>query len=108
MVRVLYIVLLSASLLKGDAFENNCIECHPNNFQFKMFMKRYTMTYSSEDKIKKAIFQYLKKPTTEKSVMPFGFLNRFGVKGESFLDNEDLKEMIDIYYKRYNIKDRIY
>ena len=108
MVKIILICLFLISASNADKFEKNCIECHPNSMQFNMFMKRYTMKYSSEDRIKKAIFQYLKNPSAETSVMPFGFLNRFGIKGESFLEDEDLREMVDIYYQRYNIKDKIY
>ncbi len=108
MVKIILICLFLISLANANKFEKNCLECHPNSFQLDMMMKRYTIKYSSEVKIKRAIFEYLKNPSEKKSVMPFGFIRRFGIKGESFLEDEDLQEMIDIYYKQYNIKDKIF
>ncbi len=73
-----------------------------------MFMKKYTLKYSSEVKIKKAIFEYLKNPSIEKSVLPYGFLNRFGIKEKSSLEDKELNKMVDIYYEKFNIKSKIY
>lgn len=108
MVKVLYIFLLLASISYANSFENNCLKCHQNEFQLHMFMKKYSLKYSSERVIKKAVFDYLKNPTFKSSVLPFGFLNRFGIKNKTQLNDEELKEMINIYYLRYNIEDRIY
>lgn len=71
-------------------------------------MKKYTLKYSSETKIKKAIFDYLQEPSYEKSILPVGYINRFGIKEETMLDDKILKEMIDIYYKQFNLKSKIY
>lgn len=73
-----------------------------------MMMKKYTLKYSSEDKIKESLFEYLKNPTRESSVLPFGYINRFGIKERTSLDDETLSDMIDIYYKEFNIKSKIY
>jgi hypothetical protein len=71
-------------------------------------MKKYTLKYSSERRIKEAIYSFLKKPTYEASVLPYGFLQRYGIKNKSQLQDKELHKMIDIYYNRYNIKSRIY
>ena len=106
--KLLLLIFLLSSILNASEFEENCLRCHNNNFQFQMFMKRYTLKHSSENRIKKAIFDYLKEPSYSTSLLPFGFLNRFGIKEKTTLDDETLKKMIDIYYKEYNIRSKIY
>ena len=108
MVKILISMIILSSFLNASAYEKNCLSCHDNYFKFNMMMKKYTVKYSSEKKIKKAIFDYLQNPSYETSVLPFGYLNRFGIKEESFLEDKVLKDMIDIYYKEFNLKNKIY
>jgi hypothetical protein len=35
--------------------------------------------------------------------MPLGFLSRFDIKDKTKLNDEELKEAIDIYYEKYNL-----
>lgn len=102
--KVLIIVIFSTTL-HSDAFDKNCIECHQRDRQLNMFINRYTLKYSSPRRIKEAIFRYIKNPTSKTSVMPRGFLNRWGLKKKSFLSDIEIKKSIDDYYKRYNIRD---
>jgi Ca2+-binding EF-hand superfamily protein len=85
----------------GNSFEQNCKECHIAQSQLEMFMSRYILKYSSEKEVKKAIIHYLKNPIEKNSVMPQGFLNRFGVKEKSTLSENELKNAVDVYYKMY-------
>jgi hypothetical protein len=68
-----------------------------------MFIAKYTLKHSNEEDIKKAIFDYLKDPQAKNSVMPFGFINRWGVKEKIDLSDDILKKSIDQYYKKYNM-----
>lgn len=108
MVKILLLILFLTTLVDASSFEQNCLNCHAKDFKFAMMMKRYTQKHSSEQKIKEAIFDYLKNPSAEKSVLPFEYINKFGVKEKTTLDDVTLREMIDIYYKTFNIKDKIY
>lgn len=108
MVKILFITIIFINSLCATEFETNCLTCHMQEFKFKMFMKKYTIKYSSEKRIKKAIFKYLKNPEYQTSVLPFGYLRRFGIKEKTNLADKDLKDMINIYYNKYNIKSRIY
>jgi hypothetical protein len=72
--------------------------------QLNIFMHRYTIKYSSEVRIKEALFKYMKNPQASSSVMPMGFLNRWGVKKPTTLSDKALKEAIDEYYRLYNLK----
>lgn len=71
-------------------------------------MKKYTLKYSSEERIKKAIFEYLKDPTYDKSILPLEYLKKFGIKKKSELDDKTLKKMIDIYYNKFNLSSKLY
>ncbi|MCW8895805.1 MAG: hypothetical protein OQK48_04235 [Sulfurimonas sp.] len=108
MVRTTIFIILFSSILGASSFEQNCLNCHGDDFKFNMMMKKYTLKYSSEKKIKKAIFEYLKNPTFEKSILPVGYLNRFGIKEKTSLDDKLLKEMIDVYYDKFNMNSKLY
>jgi len=108
MVRSLLIIILWISTLNASSFEENCLTCHSNDFKFKMMMKKYTLRYSSENRIKESLFEYLKHPTKETSVLPLGYITRFGLKKKTSLDDETLRNMVDIYYEEFNIKSKIY
>ncbi len=101
------LIFIQTTQLTANSFETNCKKCHFQTRQLQMFISKYTLKYSSEHKIKEAIFKYLKNPTKDNSVMPVGFLNRFGIKEKSNLDDNELKNAIDIYYKEYNLKNII-
>ena len=108
MVKITLLALSLVTLLSASSFEENCLNCHSRDFKFAMMMKKYTQKYSSERKIKEAIFEYLKNPSADKSVLPYEYINRFGVKEKSTLDDATLREMIDIYYIMFTMKERIY
>ncbi|MDX9742924.1 MAG: hypothetical protein RBT59_03830 [Arcobacteraceae bacterium] len=97
---IIFTFLISHSLFGGN-FEKNCLECHFATEQLKMFLERYEEKYGSEKEVKKAIFEYLKNPKKENSIMPNGFLRRFGVKEKSTLSDKELKSTVEIYYQMY-------
>jgi hypothetical protein len=97
------LIILFLSVLSADTFDENCRTCHKQERQLQMFMARYTLKYSNEEDVKKAIYKYLKNPDSKNSIMPFGFINRWGVKEKSDLDDKRLKEAINLYYKKYNL-----
>jgi len=103
--QIIYLlVIILPSLTYSNSFEKNCLNCHFQEAQLERFIYKYTLKYSSQKRIENAIFEYLKYPTREKSVMPSGFLNRFGIKEKTILNDDELKKSIHKYYKRYNIK----
>ena len=102
-IKIILITLIPISIW-ANSFEKNCLNCHFQQIQLQIFMSKYTLKYSSQEKIEKAIFDYIKNPSKETSVMPFGFLRRFGIKEETTLDDIELKKAINGYYKQYNLK----
>ena len=102
-IKFLILTLLPISIY-ANSFEKNCLSCHFQEIQLERFIYKYTLKYSSQKRIEDAIFNYLKNPTQDSSIMPFGFINRFGIKEKSTLGNIELKKAINEYYKKYNIK----
>ena len=93
-----------STYLIANPYETNCIYCHKDKKELKYFMTNYTLLYSSEKKIKKAMFNFLKNPTSNKSVTPYEYIIKHGFKEKSKLSDKDLKDAINTYYDKYNIK----
>ena len=101
------IFILFANILFANTFSKNCLSCHSDSKELKIFMSKYTLKYSSEKRIKNAIFRFLKSPTSNKSIMPYSFIVKYGFKDESNLDDEKLKKAIDTYYLKYKLNNFI-
>ncbi|MBN2826337.1 MAG: hypothetical protein JXQ76_13485 [Campylobacterales bacterium] len=101
-----YFNLLAALsiLASANSYEANCKSCHTMEQQLNIFMHRYTLKYSSPKRIKQALFTYMKNPQATNSIMPMGFLNRWGVKKPSSLSDQELQEAIEEYYRLYNLQ----
>lgn len=102
----LFLMLLFCAEAASE-FEKNCLSCHGDDFKFNIIMKKYTLKYSSEAKIKKAMFEYLKEPSFERSILPLEYIKKFGIKQKSSLDDDNLKEMLDVYYEKYNLSSKL-
>ena len=108
MVRNLFcIFILSCSLYaKGekDTYEKNCVKCHDRlSVSIDKYFYRYLLKYSSEKDVKEAMFDYLKNPTIEKTIMSESLVKRFGIKRKTKLSDEKLEEALDSYWDRYKI-----
>lgn len=101
-----FIVLLAfGDLFAGDdIFEKNCVACHKGQaVSLENLFYRYLLKYSSEKRVKEALMDYMKNPDYFKSVMPQGYINRYGIKIPSKLKDEDLKKAIDMYWEKYKL-----
>ena len=107
MVRLLLSISILSTFIFANTFTTNCLSCHNNKKELKLFMANYTLKYSSERNIKNAIFRFLNNPTSYRSIMPYYFIKENGYKSKSNLNDTDLKKAIDIYYKKYKINNFI-
>ena len=106
--KLLIILLISASLT-ANSLQNNCLKCHnQNNLPDSLIYKRYLQIYSSKTRIKKAMLNYLKNPNQNSSIMPKEFFKKFLIKPKSTLSDENLTKNIDEYIKKYDIQKRLY
>lgn len=108
MVRVFLIFsLLCLFLLAKDeksVYETNCVRCHNKiPVAIDKYFYRYLLEYSSEEDVKKAMFDFLKNPTEETTVMPESFIKRFGIKKKTKLKDEELKKALDSYWEKYKV-----
>ncbi len=108
-IKILFVVMLWLSSAKAhDAFEKHCVACHaklPASLERIFF--NYLLVYSSQKDTKEAIIYYLKSPDKDISLMSDLFLDTFGVKKATKLDDKTLKKAIDIYWEKYNVMDKI-
>lgn len=109
MVRIFLIVAIllfsaNATKIKKDIYQTNCIKCHKKlPVSIDKYFYRYLLKYSSERNVKNAMYEYLKKPSKNMTIMPEAFIKRFGVKKKTKLSDEKLKEALDIYWEKYKV-----
>jgi len=96
--------MILSTLHAQDAFERNCVTCHkalPATLQ-EMF-KRYLLVYSSETHVKAGIKHYLMYPSKDMSAMSDLFVDTYGIKDKTYLNQKELNEAIDIYWEKYKV-----
>jgi len=104
---VLFIALISG-VFSQDAYERNCVECHkelPTSLQ-QMF-KKYLLLYSGEENVKAGLKHYLLYPSKSISVMSELFIDNYGIKKKSMLNDEELTEAINIYWEKFKVFDKL-
>ncbi|MEA1956050.1 MAG: hypothetical protein U9N02_06110 [Campylobacterota bacterium] len=109
MVGKLFLILsIFIVCLNGDMYEKNCVSCHKKlPVSIDKYFYRYLLKYSSKKDTKEAMMKYLTNPTKESTVMPKSFISRFGIKKKSKLNEEELKETIEIYWDKYDVSKRL-
>ncbi len=104
MVRVVFSLIFFINLLSADIYEKNCISCHKKlPVTIDKYFYRYLLKYSSEKNVKKAMFNYLKTPNKNTTIMPEAFIKRFGVKKKTELSDEQLQKALEIYWEKYKV-----
>ncbi len=105
-------IVLSLALVSGlfaqDAYERHCVECHkelPTSLQ-RMFM-RYLLVYGGEQNVKAGLKHYLKYPLKEISVMSDLFIDSYGIKEKSTLNESDIDEALDIYWDKFKVFNKL-
>ena len=95
---------LSTANSKKNIYERNCVSCHIKiPVTIDKYFYRYLLEYSSEEDVKEAMFEFLKNPTKEKSLMSESIIKRFGLKRKTRLKDDELKEALDLYWQEYNL-----
>ena len=106
---IIILTFFSLSQLWGqDAYERNCVGCHkdlPTTLQ-QMF-KEYLQTYSGEENVKAGLKHYLRYPSKSISVMSELFIDSYGIKKKSRLNEKELNEAIDIYWDKFKVFNKL-
>lgn len=88
--------------------DSACLSCHTQQqIPNRLIYKRYLMLYSTDKRMEKAMFKYLKNPAKETSIMPPQFFLKFPMKEKLELDDMVLKINIREYLKKFNIREHI-
>ena len=104
MVRYFLVFLLAVSFSNASVYEKNCISCHAElPVSIDKFFFRYLLKYSSERDVKEKLKSYLKHPSKEETVMAEGFIERFGIKEPTKLNDKELEEAVNEYWERYKV-----
>ncbi|MEA1917880.1 MAG: hypothetical protein U9N42_10210 [Campylobacterota bacterium] len=103
------IVLISLfTLTFASSYENNCVSCHKQlPVSIDKYFYKYLLKYSSKDDVLSAMKLYLKNPSKETTIMSGAFIRRFGVKKPTTLNSHELSKALNIYWKKYEIKNRL-
>jgi len=88
--------------------KQNCLNCHQQHqIPSILIHKRYLMKYSTNKRMEKAIFAYLKAPDKARSIMPSAFFSKFPMKEAITVDDNSLRKYIQNYIKYFDIKKRL-
>lgn len=106
-----YIIIFSiiyTGIYAKNIYERNCVSCHkslPTNLQ-GMFMN-YLLVYGGEKNTKAGLKHYLKHPSKHISVMSVLFINNYGIKEKTKLNDAQLDEVLDIYWDKFKVFDKL-
>jgi hypothetical protein len=95
--------------MQAADFETKCLQCHAKlPITFDKFYMKYLKMFSSEKYIKEAMFHYLKDPMINLSVVSKEDIKRMGMMPKLDVTDEELKALIDVYVKRYDVKKKLH
>ncbi len=88
--------------------QQECIGCHvKQQIPSALIYRRYLMKYSTVERMQKKMFSYIKNPDQKHSIMPPQFFLKFPMKELTTLDDAPLKEMINLYLRRLDVKKKL-
>jgi cytochrome c551/c552 len=114
MARVITIGLMAVWLCAGWAatgeavYRKNCVACHrslPVTLENLFF--NYLLKYSSERRVKAALFRFIKHPTRKKALLSEELIDKYGLMPPSTLSDTDLRNAIDEYWETYKVFGKI-
>jgi len=101
---IIFLLLLSSASFSKNVYERHCVECHkklPTTLQ-RIFM-RYLLVYSGEKNMKAGLRHYLRHPSKEISVMYPLFIDNYGIKSPTRLTKSELNEILNIYWNKFKV-----
>ena len=109
MEKIIFIVMFTIVVTaQSNTLEYDCLSCHKaQQIPSNLIYRRYLMKYSTDDRMQKAIFKYLKNPNKATSIMPTQFFLKFPMKKPLSLDDKTLKRDIQNYLKKFDVKKRL-
>ena len=106
----LTLLILSATLIFANSNSlDKCNECH-NNFTappYQKVYKHYLLKYSSKERIKNAMIDFLTSPATQKSAMPKGMKRRFNPNEHPVLESKVIEKAVESIIEREDMIKRL-
>ena len=114
MAKVAIITLLLCGLINAEEtpppslVQKNCLACHiKQKIPSELIYRRYLLKYSTNDQIEKRLFDYLKEPKKENSIMPKQFFLKFPEKISLDLNESTLEKSIEAYLDYFDLRARL-
>jgi len=96
------------SSAEKQQLRETCLQCHiQEQIPSELIYRRYLMTYSTQEEMQNAIFNYLKDPKKENSIMPPPFFFKFPMKEALDLDDETLEKNIRAFLDTFDVKKKL-
>ena len=109
MEKIIFLVFSAVLLVANENPLVKCNECH-NNFlapPYKKIYKHYLVKYSSKQRIKNAMIEFLKAPSKEKSSMSNGLKRRFNPSEHPRFNEEVISKSVTYIIKQEDVIKRI-
>jgi hypothetical protein len=99
-------VFFLASL--NASFQTNCVACHQEKkVDLRKAFMDALLVYGGEKNFKTGLFYYCKNPNILTSAMDENFVSKFLPLRPTTLSDQELKNMITIYWRRYKIQGKL-
>ncbi len=109
MAKIILSTILLLSLYARSDFKTQCLACHREEAGPDMYnvYLQYLHVYGSNKRAKEAMFNFLKDPKVERSIMKMEVITRYGIHPSLSFKDQQLRHLIDRYIEFYDVKKRI-
>ena len=105
--RYFFIIVVILTFLNAS-FQTNCIICHKEKkVDLRKAFMDSLLVYGGEKNFKTGLFYYCKNPNILTSAMDENFVSKFIPLKPTILSDQELKNMISIYWRRYKIQGKL-
>ena len=103
------VLLLSITLPEQDTFDRVCVTCHTEKkISLRKTFMNALLVYSGKENMKAGLRYSLRHPRRDSSVMGEAFLDAHGLAKPLKIDDKELDEALDIYWKRYTVQGNLH
>jgi len=98
----------AAQAQQKDVYTRNCVACHEKlPVTLENFFFNYLLKYSSERRVKAALYSFLKHPVKKRALAPEELVSQYGLMPKTRLNDTDLRRAIDTYWETYKVFGKI-
>ncbi len=107
-VAFIFVLLLECMIAKEDTALKRCAVCHESKAPpLSRIYRRYLMLYSSKERIRNKMVDFLVSPSLQKSAMPLGMRKRFNPQAHPAYSKTVAKEAAKELIEKFDIVPRI-